>query len=207
MSTTASQSSWPAAADIVRDVVLWRRKKISTSVVLVATATSVLLEVYEYNFITVASWAAMVIVTSAFLWGNILRLFNKEPPNLSAGMEIREETTVEMANELRWWMEEGIRWLFRVGAEGDWFVFTGNVAALWLVSKLATFCDLLTLLYIVIVVGMTVPVIYVKYEDKLKSNYERFRMQCKRFYSMLDDKVLGKIKKKVVGEGKVKKTE
>ncbi|XP_057500398.1 reticulon-like protein B13 [Actinidia eriantha] len=205
MSATASPSSRPA--DIVRDVVLWRRKKISICVVLVATATSVLLEVYEYNFITVASWAAMVIVTSAFLWGNILRLFNKEPPNLSAGMEIREETTVEMANELRWWMEEGIRWMFRVGAEGDWFVFTGNVAALWLVSKLATFCDLLTLLYIGIVVGMTVPVIYVKYEDKLKSYYERFRMQCKRFYSMLDDKVLGKIKKKVVGEHKVKKTE
>ena len=72
----------------------------------------------------------------------------REPPNLSAGMEIREETAVEMANELRWWMEEGIRWKFRVGAEGDWFVFTGNVAALWLVSKLATFCDLLTFLYI-----------------------------------------------------------
>ncbi|KAE9466860.1 hypothetical protein C3L33_01205, partial [Rhododendron williamsianum] len=63
--------------NIARDVVLWRRKKLSISVLLVATAIWVLLDVYEFNFLTLISWAGMVVVTSAFLWGNILRLLNK----------------------------------------------------------------------------------------------------------------------------------
>ncbi|KAF7112876.1 hypothetical protein RHSIM_RhsimUnG0183100 [Rhododendron simsii] len=72
--------------NIVRDVGLWRRKKLSISVLLVATAIWVLLDVYEFNFLTLISWAGMVIATSAFLWGNILRLLNK-PDAVAVGCE------------------------------------------------------------------------------------------------------------------------
>ncbi|KAL7224055.1 hypothetical protein ACSBR1_025498 [Camellia fascicularis] len=202
--STESESSPPA--DMMRDVVLWSRKKLSVLVLLVATAIWVVMEVYEFNFITIASWVGMFLVTSIFLWGNLLRLFNKEPPNLS-GLEIREEAAVEMAHLVRSWIEEGIRWMFRVGAEGDLFTFGGTLAALWVASKVGCFFDLLTLLYIGIMMGMTLPAIYVKYEDKVKGCGERLRMQCNKFYGMIDDKVISKIKNNVVVEKKEEKIE
>ena len=39
-------------------------------------------------------------------------------------LEISGESTIEMVNGIREWIEEGIRWMFRVSAERDWFVVT-----------------------------------------------------------------------------------
>ena len=64
-------------ADIMRDIIHWRHKKQSLVVLLVSTAIWVLLEVYQFNFLTVLSWLAMFIVISFFLWANLLRLFGK----------------------------------------------------------------------------------------------------------------------------------
>ncbi|KAK9948803.1 hypothetical protein M0R45_004365 [Rubus argutus] len=80
------QSPLPTS-DTLRDIFLWKKKKQSVLVLLIATATWVLLEVYHFNFLTVFSWAAMFIVTSLFLWGNMLRIFKKEPPNLLRKLE------------------------------------------------------------------------------------------------------------------------
>lgn len=63
-------------------------------------------------------------------------------------MEIRERSAVEMANGIREWIEEGIRWMFRVGAEREWFVFAATVATLGLISLTSSRFDLLTLLYL-----------------------------------------------------------
>ena len=38
-------------------------------------------------------------------------------------LEISEESTIEMVNGIRAWIEERIRWMFRVSAERDWFAF------------------------------------------------------------------------------------
>jgi len=70
----------------------------------------------------------------------------RDPPDMS-GLEISEETAFEMANWFRAWIEEGIRWMFRVSAEREWFVFAGTVAGLGLLSYVGTLTDLLTLIY------------------------------------------------------------
>ena len=65
-----------------------------------------------------------------------------------SGLEISEKSAIEMANSIRTWIEEGIRWMFRVSAEREWFVFARTVAGLLLLSYVGIFSDLLTLLYI-----------------------------------------------------------
>jgi len=54
-------------------------------------------------------------------------------------------------------------------------------------------------------VGMTVPVIYVKKEQQIKAYGERVRLQATRLYTKFDDKVLSKLKSKK--EMKQKKVE
>ncbi|KAM2622129.1 hypothetical protein TB2_026792 [Malus domestica] len=205
--TSQSADSSLPKLDTVRDILLWRKKKQSFLVLSTATATWILLDVYQCNFLTVISYVAMFIVTSLFLSGNLLRLLGKEPPDLSR-VGITEKSALEMGNTIRAWVEEGIRWMFQVAAEREWFVFVGTVSGLWLLSRVARCVDLLTLLYIGIVMGMTVPAMYVKYEDKIGRSEEKLKAQLKRYYDTLDEKVVKKIQNKVtVGEKKVKKVE
>ena len=64
-------------ADLARDILLWRRKKMSVMVFFISTATWVLMEVYQFNSITIVCWVGMAVVTSLFIWGNMCRLLGK----------------------------------------------------------------------------------------------------------------------------------
>ncbi|CAL9026847.1 unnamed protein product [Prunus brigantina] len=194
-------------SDTLSDIILWRKKRQSLLTLLTATATWVLLQVYQFNFLTLISYLAIFIVASLFLSGNLLRLLGKAPPDLSR-VGISEKSASEMGNTVRAWVEEGIRWMFWVAAQREWFVFVGTVSGLLLVSRVATSVDLLTLLYIGIVTGMTVPAMYVKYQDKIERGEEKLKAQLKRYYDMFDEKVIKKIQNKVtVREEKEKKVE
>lgn len=65
-----------------------------------------------------------------------------------SGLEISEDAATKAADTCREMVEEGVRWMFNVSAEREWFVFAGVVAGLLLLSYVATFFDLLTFLYI-----------------------------------------------------------
>ncbi|XP_019054105.1 PREDICTED: reticulon-like protein B13 isoform X2 [Nelumbo nucifera] len=202
MSTTVQS---PSTSGVIKDTFLWRRKKLSLSVLATATATWVLLEVYQFNFLTVASWLGISIVASMFLWGNLLRILRKKEPDMS-GLEVSEQWATEAANTFRGWMEEGVRWVFRVGAERQWYVSVAVVSGLWVLSLLGSLADFLTLLYIGIVAGMTAPVIYVRYEYKIKECGEKAMVQGRKLYDMVDDKVFRKMKHNVF-QSKEKKVE
>ncbi|KAK6922998.1 Reticulon, partial [Dillenia turbinata] len=189
---------------VVRETVLWRRKKLSLFQLVIATATWVVMEVYQFNFLTIASWAAMAIVTASFLWGNILRLVGKEPSDMSR-LEIPEETAVRFAHRVKRSIEGGERWLFHVTIEREWYVFIGIVGVLYLLSILGSYSDFLTLLYIGNVLGMTVPVIYVKYENQIKRFGEGIRMRMRSVYERFDEKVIQRIKHKLFNHHEVKK--
>ncbi|PIN01813.1 Reticulon [Handroanthus impetiginosus] len=167
-------------ADIVRELVLWRRKQLNVVILLAATAAWIAMEVYQYNFVTLLSWVAMAFVACFFFWGNIHRLLKKEAPDLSE-LEISEGTAMGTANLLRQRVEEGIRLMFHVSAEREWLVFAGVVACLYLISVAARYLDFLTLSYIGLVGGLTIPVIYVKYEYKIREFGEKLRTKSQRF--------------------------
>ncbi|XP_027362659.1 reticulon-like protein B13 [Abrus precatorius] len=183
--------------DIVKDLVLWRRKKLNATVLVVATTTWVLMEVYEFNFLTVISWVAIFVVASIFLYSNMLGILGKEPPNLLR-LELTEETILRMGNTVRAWIEEAIRWVFLVSVEKDWPVFVGVEAGLWLLSCVGNCMDLLTLVFIGILVSAMVPLTYVKNEDKIKRFGEWLREKHKRCHEIIDEKAFNKIKSKIV---------
>ncbi|XP_021275343.1 reticulon-like protein B13 [Herrania umbratica] len=131
----------------------------------------------------------------------------REPPNLS-DLEISEETALEIENTCRTFIEEVIGWMFHVTVEGDWLVLARTVAGLLLLSYVGCFFDLLTPLYIGIKTAMTVPLIYVKYGDQIKRCGERLKDQFRRLYERFDEKVIRKMKNKIVKEeNKEKKVE
>ncbi|XP_042495767.1 reticulon-like protein B13 isoform X2 [Macadamia integrifolia] len=132
----------------MKDIYLWRKKKLSLLIVVISTATWAILEIYGFNFIPVVCWMAMFIITSVFLWGNTARLFHKEMPSAMSVWEVSEEFTMVSQNAARVFAEEGILWTFRVGAEDKWFIFIGLVAGLWLISIVAGWFSFLSFSYI-----------------------------------------------------------
>ncbi|KAL6526187.1 hypothetical protein OROMI_029827 [Orobanche minor] len=195
-------------ADLLSDVVLWKRKQLNVIILLTATASWIVMEVYQYNFITVLSWVAMAIVACLFFWGSIHRLLKKEAPDLSE-IEISEETAKEHADSFRQWAEEGVRLMLHVSTEREWFVFAGVVGFLYLLSVVASHFHLLTLTYIGVVLGMTMPAIYVKNEQKIVDFRETQRMRARRLYLVMNgkyqeirNKIGGKRSKEIIKEKK-----
>ncbi|KAJ0526814.1 hypothetical protein HanHA300_Chr09g0327321 [Helianthus annuus] len=67
----------PDDAYSMKDVIMWRRKPMSVGVLTTMTMLWVVIEIYGYNFITVASWIAIFLVSTLFTWANIYRLIYK----------------------------------------------------------------------------------------------------------------------------------
>ncbi|AES94781.1 hypothetical protein MtrunA17_Chr5g0402811 [Medicago truncatula] len=189
--------------DIMNDIVLWRRKKLSAIVLIVATSSWMLLEVCQFNFLTLISWLAIFVVTSIFLYSNMLTFFGKEPPNLLR-LELKEETATRMAKTVRAWIEKSIRWLFVVSIKEDWPVFVGVMVRLLAISYVGTCMDFLTFIYIGILTGMTLPITYMKNEDKIKRCMEWLREKYKKSYEIIDEKAINKFKSRILNDEKQK---
>ncbi|KAF7828762.1 reticulon-like protein B13 [Senna tora] len=190
--------------NIAKDIVLWRRRTQSATILIASTATWVLMQVYQFKFITLFSWLAIFLLASSFLCANMLRLLGKEPPSLS-GFEMTEESAMQMAHTIKACSEEGIRLMFRLTTEEGWPLFLGLVAGLWSLSYIASKMDFLTFLYMGIIVSTTVPVIYVKNENRIKSLVEWLKAKSKRSYEIFDERAIQKIKTRVINESEMKK--
>ncbi|KAI4325510.1 hypothetical protein MLD38_030898 [Melastoma candidum] len=168
------------------------------------------MQVYGFNLVTLASYFAMFVVTVLYLWGTAHRLLGKGEPEISR-LEISERAVVETANMIRAWADECIRWMFRVGAEGDWLTFAGAVAALWSTAMIGHYFDLLTLLYICEMATMPLNKAFyivqlaVRYQEKIKGLKDEVMVRCRRLYETGTRKVVGS--KAGVEEKKDKKIE
>ncbi|EOA28548.1 hypothetical protein CARUB_v10024763mg [Capsella rubella] len=176
-------------SDIVEDVYLWRRKKLAFSILSVSTATWVLLNFYGFNSITIVSWIGIAVVSMVFLWGSLLRLLSKVEPELS-GLEVSEEFVAETVRSCRMLMEETVRWMFRVGAESEWFVFARTILGLWILSRIGSLLDFHTFLFTGLVMGLTVPKLLEKYGDQINKQLANVKERSKGAYDTTHKKIL-----------------
>ncbi|KAL8231350.1 hypothetical protein R6Q57_001128 [Mikania cordata] len=149
----------------VKDAMMWRRKAMSIGVLTSMTVLWVVMEIYGYNFITLASWIAIFLFSSFFAWSNIYRLIYKEEPGMCS-IGISDRTATAMANQIKEYSEDAMRWVFK--------------------------CEVLGTL-----MSMSVPVIWLKYDYKIREHGKRLHLLSKRYYSMIEQRVLQKLKNKV----------
>ncbi|GER35685.1 reticulon-like protein [Striga asiatica] len=190
-------------SDLLSDVVLWRRKQLNCAILLAATALWTVMEVYQYSLVTVLSWLAMAAAVCLFFWGSIHRLLKKEAPDLSE-LEISEEAAREHAEAFRRWAQEVVRLIFHVSTEREWFVFAGVVGSLYLVSLVASQFDFLTLVYLGLIGGMTVPGFYMKNEGKIAEFGDKVKTRARKVYSIVEQRFQDLKNKIVKGQKEIK---
>ncbi|XP_010261408.1 PREDICTED: reticulon-like protein B2 [Nelumbo nucifera] len=176
------------------DVFLWRNKKISASVLGGATAAWVLFELLEYHFLTLVCHCLILSLSLLFLWSNATTFINKSqsPPRIPE-VYIPEDPVLQFASALRIEINSGFSVLRDIASGRDLKKFLVVIAGLWVLSIVGSWCNFLTLFYIVFVLLHTVPVFYEKYEDKVDSFAEKAMAEIKKQYVVFDAKVLSKI--------------
>ncbi|CAN6196844.1 unnamed protein product [Urochloa humidicola] len=144
------------------DVLLWRNKKISSSVLGVATLVWVFFEWLDYHFLTIVSFAVVLGMAVQFAWS----MLSSNPPRV----ELPEEM---FANASR--------------AAGEQVIAVFFAAAI-----VGSFCNFLTVIYIGFVCAHTLPVLYEKYQDQVDEFFYNMLGLVQSQYKKLDKGVLSK---------------
>ncbi|WCJ26390.1 Reticulon family protein [Euphorbia peplus] len=176
------------------DIFLWRNKKVSGGVLGGATAVWVLFELIEYHFLTLICHGLILSLAILFLWSNASTFINKSPPRIPE-VHIPEEPILQLAAGLRIEINRGFSILRDIASGRDLKKFLSVIAGLWVLSVVGSWCNFLSLFYMVFVLLFTVPVFYEKYDDKVDAFAEKAMFEIKKQYKVFDAKVLSKIPK------------
>ncbi|XP_071696373.1 reticulon-like protein B8 [Rutidosis leptorrhynchoides] len=170
------------------DVLLWRNKKISASVLGAATAVWVLFEWLDYNFLPLVCFGLVVCIIGQFIWSHLL---NRSPPRII----LPDELFVNIATSVGAEVNRALAFLQNVGSRGDIKQLAVVVGSLLAAAIIGTWCNFWTVIYIGFVAAHTLPVVYEKYDGQIDSMVYSVLGKVQNNYSKLDASVLSRIPK------------
>jgi hypothetical protein len=185
------------------DLILWRNKKLSASVLGGSTLVWILFEVLEYRLLTFAAHCLIMSLAGLFIYSKASTFIHKSAPKIPE-VSIPEDLTVKIARSLCYEINRAFAVLRQIGMGHDLKKFLMVLAGFWFLSILGRCCSFLTLFYIVFVLLYTLPVLYEKYDDKIDSYAEKASIEAKKYYAIINEKCLSKIPR---GSLKDKKSE
>ncbi|XP_072958541.1 reticulon-like protein B8 isoform X2 [Typha angustifolia] len=182
------------------DVLLWRNKKMSSSILTGATATWVLFEWLNYHFLTLMCFILVIGMLIQFGWSNASGILNwsSEVPRLQLPDELFVNIAVAIGAQINQFL--GLIQDISCGRNLKQFLIV--VVSLWAAAVIGSWCNFLTLLYIGFMSAHTLPVFYEKYEDQVDELFYNLIGLIQSQYSKLDKSLLSKIPK-----GTLKKNE
>ncbi|XVF67513.1 hypothetical protein PTKIN_Ptkin10aG0127200 [Pterospermum kingtungense] len=176
----------------VADGLLWR--KWCGGVVVLASATTFwfLFERAGYNFLSFVANVLLLFVVILFFWGKSASLLKRPLPPLP-NLEISEKTAGKVADELQVWINFALSIAHGIAIGRNLKLLLKVAVCLWLVSFIGTFFNFLTLVHIGVILSLSVPVVYDKYQhhidEKLFVTHRIFQAQ----YRKIDETVLRKL--------------
>ncbi|KAB2613331.1 reticulon-like protein B8 [Pyrus ussuriensis x Pyrus communis] len=176
------------------DVLLWRNKKISASVLTAATVVWVLFEWLNYHFLTLVGFALVVGMLVQFLWSNFSGMISSSPSKVPR-LVLPEDLFVNMAVSIGAEINRGLAFVQDVAYGGNVKQFLMVVGSLWIAAVIGSWFNFLTILYIGFVAAHTLPVLYERYDDQVDSFVYQVLGLLQHNYRKLDADVLSKIPK------------
>ncbi|KAG1327153.1 Reticulon-like protein [Cocos nucifera] len=147
----------------VAEVLLWRRRNAGILVAAGATAVWFLFEWAGYNFLSLMANAFLLVVVILFFWAKSASLLNRPLPPLP-NLEVSEKFVGKAADETRVWINRVLAIGHDIAIRRDRKVFLQVTLVLWLVSYIGSLFNFLTLVYIGVLLSLTVPALYDKYQ-------------------------------------------
>ncbi|KAJ6832473.1 reticulon-like protein B1 [Iris pallida] len=174
------------------DIILWRNKQMSGSIVAGVTVIWLLFEWMGYHLLSFICNALILMLAVLFIWSNAASFVNRSPPSFPEVI-LPEDLFLTVAHSVRREINEAFITFRYIASGNDLKTFMMTIGGLWVVSVIGSWFSFLTLCYIVFVAMYTLPVLYEKYEDHVDTVAEKAMVQINKHYKVLDAKVLQKI--------------
>ncbi|XP_042471548.1 reticulon-like protein B9 [Zingiber officinale] len=184
----------------VADIILWRDKRVSASILAGISIIWTLFEVLEYNFLSLLCHISITAMLLVFIWSNGAALLGQPPPKIPE-LILSEKAFTRVALTFRAKLTQFLSLLHYVACGKDlkWFLLT--VLSLWILSVIGSWCSTISLLFFVLVCGLTIPALYERYEEEVDYLASRGSQDLKEFFKRVDSRVLERIPR---GPGKRK---
>ncbi|KAE8680731.1 Reticulon-like protein B8 [Hibiscus syriacus] len=177
------------------DVLLWRNKKISASVLAGATAIWVLFEWLNYHFLTLLCFALVLGMLAQFVWSNALGFLNRSSSQVPR-LVLPDELFVSIGRSVSAEVNRSLQFLQDVSCRGNLKQFLAVAVSLWVAAVIGSWSNFFTVLYIGFVAAHTLPVLYERYDEQIDGFvYDMFE-QLQNHYKKLDSGVKRKLKLK-----------
>ncbi|THF95411.1 hypothetical protein TEA_026543 [Camellia sinensis var. sinensis] len=150
----------------VADVLLWRRWCGGVVLLVGSTSLWILFERAGYNLLSFAANVLLLLVAVLFFWGKSASLLNRPLPPLP-DLEVSEESVLRAADEARVWINHALSVARDIAVEGNLKIFIQVALVLWIISYIGSFFNFLTLVYVGVLLSLSVPVLYEKYQDQI----------------------------------------
>lgn len=168
------------------DVLLWRNKKISSSVLGVATLVWVFFEWLDYHFLTILCFALALGMAVQFAWS----IFSSSVPRV----QLPEELFASAGAAAGAQVNRALGFLQDVACGRDLKRLVIVIAGFFAAAVVGSFCNLLTVIYIGFVCAHTLPVLYERYQDQVDEFLYNMLGLVQSQYSKLDSKGILKVK-------------
>jgi len=176
------------------DVLLWRNKKISSSVLAVATAAWVFFEWLDYHFLTIVSFVLVLGMVVQFGWSSFAGMLNGSPSNVPR-LELPEELFANIGAAVGAQVNKFLGSLQDVSCGRDLKQFLMVIAGFIVTAFIGSWFSLITVIYIGFVCAHTLPVFYERYHDQVDEVLYNMLGLIGSQYQKLDKGVLSKIPK------------
>ncbi|KAJ6829963.1 putative reticulon-like protein B11 [Iris pallida] len=168
----------------VADVLLWRSRSASASVLAAATAFWVLFVFAGYSPVALAANSLLLLVAVVFFWARAAALLHRPLPPIP-NLEISDEAVERLAGRAMVWVNSVLSVARDIAIERDRKVFLQVVLSLWVVSYIGSFFSFLTVVYIGVVLLLTVPALYDKYQDHVNEKLGIVHTAVSRHYDRI----------------------
>ncbi|KAF1878748.1 hypothetical protein Lal_00047420 [Lupinus albus] len=179
---------------LVSDVLLWKNWCGGVAVLVSATTLWYLFEHAGYNFLSFVANVMLLLVVILFLWAKAANLLNRPLPPLP-DLEISEETIAKVADAMQIRINRVLSVAHDIAIERNLVLCLQVAGVLWVISYVGSLFNFLTLIYISVLLSLSVPLLYDKYQDQIDEKLYLVHGIIQTHYRKIHTIVLSKIPK------------
>ncbi|XP_076926411.1 reticulon-like protein B11 [Bidens hawaiensis] len=155
-------------AGAVADILLWKNVYGGVVVLIVSTVFWFLFERGGYNIVAFVANNLLLLVVILFFWAKSATLLNRPLPPIPE-LDISEESVLIAADEMQVWINHAFSVARDIAVSGNLKTLIAVVSSLWLISYVGSFFNFLTLVYIGILLSLSIPFLYDKFQAQVDS--------------------------------------
>ncbi|XP_059641265.1 reticulon-like protein B9 isoform X2 [Cornus florida] len=186
----------------VADVLLWRNKKVSATLLVGIAVIWFLFEVVEYNLVTLLSQFFITSMLVIFIWFKSADTFNWTTTPRIPEMISKESTFRDVSSTLHAKFNHFLSSFLYVACGNDPKLFFLAIVSLWILSVIGYYFSCLNLLFFGLLSLETLPFLYERYEEEVDYFAGRVNRRMRKMYKNFDSNFLGKIPKGPLKEKK-----